>query len=46
MGTISVELRPRRFIGVGANLASVMWREQIAAIQARAVERIVATSAP
>jgi hypothetical protein len=45
-GTIGAEIQPRHFIGYGADFAAVRWREQIAVIQARAIDRILATSGP
>jgi hypothetical protein len=45
-GTIGAEIQPRHFIAYGADSAVVKWREQIEAIQDRAVERILATSGP
>jgi len=44
LGTIGVELRPRFFVKFGADAAAVQWRENIAAVQERAIERIAATS--
>lgn len=41
-GTIGVEIAGRHFIRFGADAAAVLWREQIAAVQARAIEQIAA----
>lgn len=42
LGTIGVEIRPRHFIEQGKDAAAVAWRNEIDAVQQRAIDRIAA----